>query len=60
MENFKKEKPLYKPMKSSNPKKKGMVYVMKDGVIVEYGSSEEVFDDPKHAYTKELLAASIA
>ena len=25
-----------------------------------YGSSEEVFDDPKHAYTKELLAASIA
>ncbi len=36
------------------------VYVMKDGVIVEYGSSEEVFDDPKHAYTKELLAASIA
>ena len=35
------------------------VYVMKDGVIVECGSSEEVFEDPKHEYTKELLAASI-
>ncbi len=36
------------------------VYVMKDGVIVEHGSSEEVFEDPKHEYTKELLAASLA
>ena len=36
------------------------VYVMKDGVIVERGSSEEVFEDPKDEYTKELLAASIA
>ena len=36
------------------------VYVMKEGVIVERGSSEEVFEDPKHEYTKELLAASIA
>ena len=36
------------------------VYVMKDGVIVECGSSEEVFEDPKDEYTKELLAASIA
>ena len=36
------------------------VYVMKDGMIVEYGSSEEVFEDPKQEYTKELLAASIA
>jgi ABC-type microcin C transport system duplicated ATPase subunit YejF len=33
---------------------------MKDGVIVECGSSEEVFEDPKDEYTKELLAASIA
>tara|TARA_B100001029_G_scaffold38612_1_gene29775 strand:- start:2257 stop:3546 length:1290 start_codon:yes stop_codon:yes gene_type:complete len=36
------------------------VYVMKEGVIVERGSSEEVFEDPEHEYTKELLAASIA
>ena len=35
------------------------VYVMKDGEIVECGSSEEIFEDPKHEYTKELLAASI-
>ena len=33
---------------------------MKEGAIVERGSSEEVFEDPKHEYTKELLAASIA
>ena len=33
---------------------------LKDGEIVECGSSEEIFDDPKHEYTKELLAASIA
>ena len=25
------EKPLYKPVHSTNPKKKGMVYVLKDG-----------------------------
>ena len=31
MENWKKLKPLYKPKKSTNPKKKGMVYVMKNG-----------------------------
>ena len=36
------------------------VYVMKDGVIVEFGSSEEIFENPKHEYTKELLVASIA
>ena len=36
------------------------VYVMKEGAIVERGSSEEVFEDTKHEYTKDLLAASIA
>ncbi len=36
------------------------VYVMKDGIIVEHGSSDEVFEEPKHNYTKELLAASIS
>lgn len=29
--NFTKDKPLYKPYKSSNPKKKGMVYVKGSG-----------------------------
>ena len=28
MEKFKKEKPLYKPVKSSNPKKKGMIRIV--------------------------------
>jgi len=39
--NFKTEKPLYKPVKSSNPKKKGMVYVKKDGSkkLIHFGDS---------------------
>ncbi len=36
------------------------VYVMKDGIIVEDGSSEDLFESPKHVYTKELLAAALA
>ena len=34
------------------------VMVMKDGEVVEYGTRDEVFDRPKHEYTKKLLAAS--
>jgi len=33
------------------------VIVMKDGVIVEQGSNEQIFDDPQHPYTQSLLAA---
>ena len=36
------------------------VYVMKDGIIVEDGTSEDLFKSPKQPYTKELLAASLA
>jgi len=32
---------------------------MKDGVIVESGISEEVFDNPKEEYTKKLLTAAL-
>ncbi len=41
MDSFKKNKPLYKPKKSTNPKKKGMVYVMKDGKkkLIHFGDS---------------------
>ena len=35
------------------------VYVMKNGNIVENGFTEDLFEMPKHEYTKELLAASI-
>ncbi len=34
------------------------VIVMKDGKVVERGSSEEVFTDPKDPYTQALLAAA--
>ena len=39
-EAWKKNKPLYKPVHSSNPKKKGMVYVMKNGSkkLIHFGS----------------------
>ncbi|MGF7050887.1 peptide/nickel transport system ATP-binding protein [Bosea sp. OAE752] len=33
------------------------IAVMKDGVIVETGAAEEVFDAPKHDYTRRLLEA---
>ncbi|MBT3071743.1 ABC transporter ATP-binding protein [Rhodomicrobium sp. Az07] len=31
--------------------------VMKDGLVVERGAAEEVFTNPQHPYTKQLLAA---
>jgi ABC-type glutathione transport system ATPase component len=33
------------------------VYVMKDGVFVESGVTEEIFNDPREEYTKILLAS---
>ncbi|KAA0941677.1 ABC transporter ATP-binding protein [Sporosarcina sp. ANT_H38] len=33
------------------------VVVMKDGEIVETGTTEEIFESPKHSYTKKLLNA---
>ncbi len=35
------------------------VSVMRDGRIVETGTREEVFEDPREPYTKELLAAML-
>jgi len=41
MDTFKKNKPLYKPVKSTKQGKKGMVYVMKDGKkrLLHFGDS---------------------
>ncbi|MFE5095758.1 hypothetical protein ACFRCI_36820 [Streptomyces sp. NPDC056638] len=32
---------------------------MKDAQVVEEGTAEEVFDAPRHPYTKSLLAAVV-
>ncbi len=32
------------------------IYVMKDGEIIEFGTSEKIFNKPKHEYTKELVS----
>jgi peptide/nickel transport system ATP-binding protein len=34
------------------------VAVLNEGEIVEHGSTEQVLDDPKHEYTRSLLADS--
>lgn len=33
------------------------ILVMKDGLTVEHGSSDQIFNRPSHPYTRELLAA---
>jgi microcin C transport system ATP-binding protein len=35
------------------------VIVMKDGLVVERGSGEDIFKNPQQPYTKALLAASL-
>lgn len=34
------------------------ILVMKDGKVVESGTREEIFNDPKEPYTRELIAAA--
>jgi microcin C transport system ATP-binding protein len=34
------------------------VVVMRDGVVVEQGAAEQIFGQPKHSYTRELMAAA--
>jgi peptide/nickel transport system ATP-binding protein len=33
------------------------ILVMKDGLTVEYGTSDQIFNRPQHPYTQQLLAA---
>ena len=59
---WKESKPLYKPVHSSNPKKKGMVYVKKDGAkrLIHFGDASmkdfTQHKDPKRR--KNYLARS--
>ncbi len=32
------------------------IYVMKNGKIIEFGSNDEIFNNPKNEYTKELVS----
>jgi len=34
------------------------ILVLRDGKIVEYGNTEQIISDPKHDYTKALMAAA--
>jgi ATP-binding cassette subfamily B protein len=34
------------------------IFMMKDGKVVETGTVEQIFNRPKHKYTKELIAAA--
>ncbi len=36
-----------------------VIAVMKDGKIVEYGDSRQIFEDPQNVYTKKLIAATM-
>lgn len=33
------------------------ILVMKDGCVVEQGKTEEIFENPRQAYTRELIEA---
>jgi len=35
------------------------ILVLKDGIAVEFGPSEKIFNDPVHSYTKSLLRAAL-
>jgi microcin C transport system ATP-binding protein len=34
------------------------VIVMRDGQVVEQGAAEQIFEQPKHPYTRALMAAA--
>ena len=37
--------------------KKGLMFIMNDGQLVEAGTTEQIFNEPKEEYTKYLLSA---
>lgn len=59
-EKWKKDKPLYKPVHSSNPKKKGMVFVKKDGKkrLIHFGDAS--MTDKRKGATKAQQKSYLA
>ena len=59
-DKWKKDKPMYKPVHSSNPKKKGMVYVMKDGKkrLIHFGDAS--MTDKRKGATKAQQKSYLA
>ena len=54
-DKWKKDKPMYKPVHSSNPKKKGMVYIKSDGKkrLIHFGDSS--MTDKRKGASKEQI-----
>ena len=59
-DKWKKDKPMYKPVHSSNPKKKGMVYIKSDGKkrLIHFGDSS--MTDKRKGATKAQQKSYLA
>ena len=35
------------------------IYVLKNGIVIEYNDSDKIFSNPKTQYTKNLISSSL-